>query len=303
MHDVIIIGGGPAGCTAALYTARADLDTLVVDMAASAGALGKAAQIANYPGVEGTISGLDLLKTMRQQAESFGAKFHKARVIGTELNSDPKSVFLSEGEPLQARTLILATGAMGRHSYLPGEQELVGRGVSYCATCDAAFFKDKTVTVYGDNDFAAEEAHFLTRFAKTVHWITPKQNDDYDFPANVVKHYKAKVKSVEGADHVTAVVFNEDKKESVLPTDAAFIYVAGNQPVVDYLFGEAGTDNSKCLSVDKDLRTNIPGVFAAGDMTCDAVQQVIVAAGQGCIAALAADKYLRGRKKIKKDYA
>ena len=302
IYDVIIIGGGPAGATAALYTARAALKTLVIDMSKTSGALGKTSKIANYPGVPELLTGEELLSRMWKQAESHGAEFKKAKVSGTDFSGETKTIFISDGSIIESKSVILATGATSRGSVLPGESELLGRGVSYCATCDGAFFKDKEVLVYGDSDFAIEEAQFLSRFAKTVHFVSPKQKDFDNQPENMVIYQQTRVKSVIGAASVEGVEIVANGVESTISVDGVFIYMSGNQPVIDYLFGSAGTDEHVCVAVNSEYSTNMPGVFACGDITCHAVQQVVVAASQGCVAALSADKYLRGREKLKKDY-
>jgi NADPH-dependent 2,4-dienoyl-CoA reductase/sulfur reductase-like enzyme len=173
-YDVIIIGGGPVGTSAAIYTARADLRTLVIDKGLTAGALGITSKIINYPGVLGPITGAELVETMRQQATSFGAAFLNDKVVGVDLNADPKLVIAGTGT-FQAKAIVLATGSMGRTHTLPGEAEFLGRGVSYCATCDGAFFRDQVVAVVGGNDEALEEALFLTKFAPHVHLIVPSR--------------------------------------------------------------------------------------------------------------------------------
>lgn len=303
LYDVIIIGGGPAGVTASIYSARADLKTLVLDMSMTSGALGKTSKIANYPGIIGEISGEDLLGRMWQQAQAHGAEFAKCKVSGTDFSGEIKTIFNNDGQTYQARAVILATGALGRGSTLPGEKELLGRGVSYCATCDAAFFRDKEVVVYGDSDFAFEEALFLTRFVKRLHFVTPKAEYKEDLPAQVTLHTGTRIQEIRGTQKVESVVLIKGQDTESIAVDGVFIYVSGNKPVVDYLFGGAGTDVQACVAIDQEYRTNIPGVFACGDITCNAVQQVVVAASQGCVAALSADKYLRGREKLKKDYA
>ncbi len=174
-YDVIIIGGGPAGASAAIYTARSDLKTLVIDKGLTAGALGVTAKLSNYPGVVGPVSGAGLVEVMRGQAESFGATFLTDKVIGVDLMSNPKSVMAGTGS-FTARAIILATGSMGRTSQVVGEEEFLGRGVSYCATCDGAFFRNKPVAVVGNNDEAAEEALFLTKYTDQVHMIVPTPN-------------------------------------------------------------------------------------------------------------------------------
>jgi thioredoxin reductase (NADPH) len=168
--DVIIIGGGLAGASACIYTSRADLSTLVIEKGLTVGALGVTGKIANYPGVPGPVTGAELLATMRGQAESFGARFVTDRVVGLDLSSDQKTVFTNGGS-YEARAVVVATGSMGRAATVPGEERLLGRGVSYCATCDGAIFRGQPVAVVGNNDEALEEALFLTKFASEVHLL------------------------------------------------------------------------------------------------------------------------------------
>jgi thioredoxin reductase (NADPH) len=166
-YDVIILGGGPAGSSAAIYTSRAGLRTLVIDKGLTAGALGITSKIANFPGIVGEISGAELVERMREQATSFGTRYVSDRVIGVDLGGEEKMVFANQST-YTARAVIIATGSMGRGTRVKGEDELLGRGVSYCATCDAAFFRGQDVVVAGSSDEAIEEALFLTRFVNKV---------------------------------------------------------------------------------------------------------------------------------------
>lgn len=301
-YDVMIVGGGPAGATAALYTARAALKTIVFDKSVTAGALGLTSKIANYPGIPEIISGEELVTRIWSQAGQYGAEFKKTKVVSVDFSGDIKTVFTAEGESFRARAVILATGAMGRSSALPGEEQFLGRGVSYCATCDGAFFKGKEVLVYGSGGYAFEEALFLTRFAKKVHFVSAKFPSEEKVPGNFQVYPEARLTKVLGEGKVTGAEIATPRGVSVIPVEGVFIYSAGNKPVVDYLFGNVGTNEKMCILVDKEYRTNMPGVFACGDVLCNDVQQAVVAAGQGCIAALSADKYLRGRKSYVKDY-
>ncbi|WP_250640455.1 NAD(P)/FAD-dependent oxidoreductase [Brevibacillus formosus] len=170
MYDVIIIGGGPAGASAAIYTARGNLKTLVIDKAPGTGALALTHKIANYPGVEGEMTGKELLDKMRRQAESFGAEFIQTTISAVDVEDEEKSIFTAHGT-FQAKAVIVATGSKGRNRMLPGEEQLLGRGVSTCATCDGAFYEGKHVAVIGDSEEALEEAHALTKFTDKNHFL------------------------------------------------------------------------------------------------------------------------------------
>lgn len=300
-YDVIVIGGGPAGATAALYTSRAELKTLVLDMSVASGALGITSKIANYPGIPEVISGKELIERMWQQAQLYGAEFRKEKVIGTDFSENEKHIFTSQGN-YTARAVILATGAMGRSSVLPGEEEFLGKGVSYCATCDGAFFKGKEVLVYGNNEYAYEEASFLGRFAKKIYFVTPKDIEKVSLPTQTEAHAQARLVKITGNGKVASAEVATKNGALHFPVEGVFIYTSGNKPVVNYLNASVQTNEKSCLLADPSMKTNAPGVFACGDVLCNDVQQAVVAAAQGCIAALSADKYLRNRKSFSKDY-
>jgi thioredoxin reductase (NADPH) len=310
MYDVIIIGGGPAGTSAAIYTARADLRTLVIDKGLTAGALGITGKISNYPGVPGPVSGAELVETMRQQAESFGAEFLTDKVVGLDITSDPKMVMAGTNS-FQTKAIILATGSMGRTNSVPGEAELLGRGVSYCATCDGAFFRDKSVAVIGNNDEAIEEALFLTKFASHVHLVvpTPALKAQESLTAEISAHPKVtilpgtRLKAIEGNGQVSGVrIHPRGGEEQVLPVDGAFVYLQGGQPITDYLMGQLATAADGCLVVDGEMRTTVPGIFAVGDLLCSHIKQAVIAAADGVIAAVAVDKYVHNRKQVQIDW-
>lgn len=309
VYDVIVIGGGPAGATAALYAARAGLKTLVVDKGLTAGAAGMAGQIVNFPG-RGPLSGADLVRRIREQAASFGAQFVTDRVLRVDLRSDPRSVWTGGGV-YAGRVLIIATGAMGRKHRVPGEERLVGRGVSYCATCDAAFFRDQEVAVVGNTDEAAEEALALTRFAARVHFLSPTRDLRAD-PAlahelgenpKVTLYLAAHLKEIVGQERVEGVRFRREGQEYVLPVAGVFIYLQGNVPITDFLEGQLPIGEGGCLLVDENFQTAAPGVFAVGDVLCRHLKQAVVAAAEGAIAAMAADRYLRGRTQLRPDWS
>lgn len=310
-YDVIIIGGGPAGATAAIYTARADLKTLVLDKGLTAGALGLTAKIANYPGIAGAIGGAELLQVMRGQAETFGAVFVQDKVQGVDLDSELKTVYANNA-PYTARALIIATGSMGRGQRVAGEDRLLGRGVSYCATCDAAFFRDQVVAVAGNSDEAVEEALFLTRFARRVHFLSP--TPELKAPVHLVQelsehpkvsvHRGATLREVLGAERVEAVRFSvRGQGEQTMPVTGAFIYLQGGQPITDFLQGQLTLSETGCLVVDREYQTTLPGVYAVGDVLCSHVKQAVVAAAEGAVAGMGVEKHLHGRKQLAVDWS
>jgi thioredoxin reductase (NADPH) len=298
VYDTVIIGGGPAGLSAALYAARATLKTLVVDMHPRAGALGLTERIVNYPGVPEAISGSELLDRFRQQARSFGAEIIQSQVLTTDLRSDPKQVITLDGV-FRTRTVIIASGATGRKPSIAGEAELIGKGVSYCATCDAAFFEGKDVAVVGHSEMMVDELATVAKFARKVYLI-PHGKLSAEDRAIITQHPKvtflegARIVGIEGDRFVTGVALQVDGAKETRPVSGVFVYLTGNQPVLDYLDGSVQTTAEGCLEVDpEDSSTGLPGVFAAGDVACHQVRQVVVAAAQGTLAALAVDKYLR----------
>ncbi|HIQ05413.1 MAG TPA: thioredoxin reductase [Anaerolineae bacterium] len=309
-YDVIILGGGPAGSSAAIYTARADLDTLVIDKALTSGALGMTHKIANYPGIPGEISGAELVRLMRNQAESFGAEFTQQQVIGVDLSSDWKMVHTGEGM-FRSKALIIATGSMGRQASLPGEEAFLGRGVSYCATCDAAFFRDRDVAVVGFNEEAVEEALFLTKFVRRLHFVSPKRelqaphHDVRTLTADprVELHLGARPKAVVGNSVVNGLEIVEARERKALPVAGVFLYLQGNKPITDFLMDLVKLGENGCIVVDKDMQTNVPGVYAAGDVVCGHVKQAVIAAAAGAIAGIAVDKYTHQRSTMRIDWS
>ena len=310
-YDVVVIGGGPAGATAALYTARSGLNTLVLDKGVTAGALGMTTQIANYPGVPGTLRGDELVTLIRDQAASFGAEFVTDKVLHVDLQGDPKQVWGGSGL-YQARAVIIATGSMGRTNRIPGEERLLGRGVSYCAICDGAFFRGQEVAVVGNNDEAIEEALTLTRFASRVHFFspTPDLRGSTDLAHELAGHSQVTVypstqmRGIVGEKKVEGVqVVSQSEDEQVIPVRGVFIYLSGNVPIIDFLDNQLPTREDGCLIVDGDFQTTIPGVFAAGDVLCKHLKQAVIAAAEGAQAATAVDRYLHGRKKLRPDWS
>lgn len=311
LYDILIIGGGPAGATAGIYAARANLKVGIMDKGLTTGALGTTSKIANYPGVDGEIGGSDLLQVMRKQALGFGAEFINDKALGTDLSSSPKAVFGNFGV-YSARSIIIATGSMGRTNLIKGEAELLGRGVSYCAVCDAAFFKGKDVAVIGKSDEALEEALYLTRFVKTLHFFSPTEQVNVPPEAlaeltekeNVVMHPGSVVREICGEQKVEClrVSVRGSKEEESLPVEGVFVYLQGGKPITDFVAGQLEISEEGCLQVDRENQTAIPGVYAVGDVLCSHVKQAVIAASDGAVAAISAEKWLRGKARYRMDW-
>jgi len=308
LYDVVIIGGGPAGLAAAQYAARGKLKAVILDKSSTAGALAFSSRIENYPGLTQPVPGKELLDIMRKQAIDFGAEYVETQVVGVNFSNEIKDAMTMD-RLYSGKTMIVATGSMGRKPGIRGEAEFLGRGVSYCAICDAAFYRGLKVCVIGNSEEAVKEAGVLTRFAETVYLISPTQKlHVHDHPVLKEPNLKAllgyTVTSIEGKELVEKIkMTNPEGKGEELELAGVFVYLHGNKPVVDFLFGAVETKEDGCIPVSCMMETTIPGVFAAGDVTCTEVRQVVVAASQGCIAALAAEKYLYKRKKFRMDWA
>lgn len=303
---MVIIGAGPGGTTAAIYAARSNLRTLLLDKVHLGGQIVFAEKIANYPGYPETISGRDLLLAMRRQAERHGAEFVVSEVLGLDLSEQFKSVHCYHGL-YQGRALIIATGAGERKGKIPGEEELLGRGVSYCATCDGPFFKGEEVAVVGESVEAAEEALYLARFAQKVHVITPRDGlrvseellQEIVNRPQIMVHPHRGVRRVLGESTVTGLECQDrEGVVEVLPVAGAFLYLLGGQPATSFLHGALELDEKGYIRVDETMMTSVPGVFAAGDIRQGVLKQVVTAAADGAVAAMAAERYIRGRSHI-----
>ncbi|MEM9945681.1 MAG: FAD-dependent oxidoreductase [Cyanobacteria bacterium P01_D01_bin.36] len=309
--DVVIIGGGPAGCTCALYTARSELKTVILDKNSAVGALAITHKIANYPGVSGEVSGGELLDSMRQQAIDFGATYQQAQVFSIDISGSNKTVYTPAGT-FVGRSLVLATGAMGRKASFKGEAELLGRGVSYCATCDGAFYRDSEVAVIGDNPEAVEEAQVLTKFAKTVHWITNKapaaenhHAQDLLAQPNIKNWARTRLMQIEGDEAgVNGIQVKEKGTTDIqtLPVEGVFVYKSGSKPITDFVGDQVVFNPDGGVKVNELMETSVEGVWAVGDIRNTPFKQAVVAAGDGCVAAMAIDRYLNSRKTVKPDW-
>ncbi len=309
--DVVIIGGGPAGCTCALYTARSDLKTVILDKNAAVGALAITHKIANYPGVSGEVSGPQLLEIMRQQAIDFGTTYQRAQVFSIDISGPQKKVYTPEGTFI-GRSLVLATGAMGRKPSFSGEADFLGRGVSYCATCDGAFYRESEVAVVGENPEAIEEAQVLTKFAKTVHWITNKDPNPEDYHAQAllkrpnIKHWgRTRLMLIEGDNAgVSGVQIKEKGTTDIqtLPVAGVFVYKSGSKPITDFVGDQVAFNADGGVQVTEMMETSVEGVWAVGDIRNTPFKQAVVAAGDGCVAAMSIDRYLNSRKMVRPDW-
>lgn len=305
-YDVVIIGGGPAGLSAAMYAARAQLKTVVVDKNPAAGALGITDKIENYPGVPQKMKGQELLSLFREQAEKFGAEIVQTQVIGVNFEKDVKEVVAAD-KVYHGKTVIIATGAMGRKPTIKGEAEFTGRGVSYCAVCDAPFFKDKDVAVVGEIKEILEEIDAVTKFARTVYVIPrtlrPEQAELLkDQNVNVLPNYR--VTQIQGTHTVESITLANPHGEEQLNVSGVFIFLHGSNPITDFLYNAVDITEEGCIKVNKeDMSTSVEGVYAVGDVTCKKFRQVIIAAAEGCTAALSADKYINKRKRMKSQWS
>lgn len=306
IHDVVIVGSGPAGYTAAIYTARAGFKPVVVAGAlAAGGALMNTTEVENFPGFPEGVLGPELMDNMRQQAEKFGADVRYEDAYTLQLEGDIKKITL-EDETLLARSVILATGSEYRHMNVPGEEEFSGRGVSFCATCDGFFFRDKHVIVVGGGDSAMEEATFLTKFASKVTVVHRRDqlraskamadralaNEKIEFAWNSV------VEEVLGDSAVTGVRLRSTVDDSTRVLDADGVFVAiGHLPRTAVVSGQVALDEAGYILVNHpSTATNLPGVFACGDAVDHTYRQAITAAGSGCRAALDAQHWLESRE-------
>lgn len=307
IYDVIIIGGGPAGLTAGIYAARANLKTLILDKSKTAGALAYASLIENYPGMEKPLSGKELLDRIRAQALSFGAEYREEQVVGVDLVSETKEIVTMNGS-YKAKTVIIATGSMGRKPTIKGEGELLGRGVSYCAVCDAPFFRGKTVAVLGDSEEAAKEAVYLTEFVELCYLVTSSAKLKVEDYHPVFKNSKIKiltgytVKEILGSDFVTGLKLSKEGQEETISLSGVFVFIQGSQPITDFLGEAVKVDERGFIVVNNFMETSVRGVYAAGDVASPFIRQVVIACAQGAVAALSAEKYIRGRSRIKADW-
>ncbi|WP_030059662.1 MULTISPECIES: thioredoxin-disulfide reductase [Streptomyces] len=303
VRNVIIIGSGPAGYTAALYTARASLKPLVFEGAVTAGgALMNTTEVENFPGFRDGIMGPELMDNMRAQAERFGAELIPDDIVAVDLTGDIKTVTDSEGNVHKARAVIVTTGSQHRKLGLPNEDKLSGRGVSWCATCDGFFFRDQDIAVVGGGDTALEEATFLSRFARSVTIIhrrdtlrASKAMQERAFADPKIRfEWDSAVEAIHGDPKLTGVTLRDTTTGETRELAVTGLFIAiGHDPRTELFKGQLDLDAEGYLKVEApSTRTNIPGVFGAGDVVDHTYRQAITASGTGCSSALDAERYL-----------
>ena len=299
-YDVIIIGGGPGGYTAALYAARANLSTLVIEKFAPGGQMATTDIVENYPGFVEGINGFELGMQMKKGAERFGVKTKLAEVLNVELAGEVKLVHTKKAT-FEAKTVILALGASPRELGLANERELRGRGVSYCATCDGSFYRDKTVVIVGGGNTAVADAIFLAKICKKVYLVHRRDE------LRASKTYMEALENTENIEFVWSSVVTEviadqfvsgvkvksrkDDSEREIACDGVFVAI-GNVPNTNLIKGQVELDEAGYVPADETTRTNIPGVFAVGDMRAKPLRQIVTAVADGAVAAKFAEEYI-----------
>lgn len=307
MRNLVIIGSGPAGLTAAIYAARANLSPLLIEGWQSGGQLTTTTEVENYPGFAKGIMGPDLMKEMRTQAERFGTEFMTADVTAVTLTQRPFTLTIDSERTVQAKTLIIATGASAIQIGLKNESRLTGHGVSTCATCDGFFFKGKELIVVGGGDSAMEEATFLTKFASKVTVIhrRDKLRASKIMQDRAMKNEKisflwnSTVEDILGNDLVTGVRVKNLVTNKVTEVPCAGVFVAiGHRPNTTLLSGQIDLDAKGYIRTTNGTATSVPGVFAAGDVQDSTYRQAVTAAGSGCMAAIDAERFLESNTHI-----
>ncbi|MEN6411645.1 MAG: thioredoxin-disulfide reductase [Veillonellales bacterium] len=304
-YDVIIIGSGPAGLTAALYSSRSKLKTMYIEKLSTGGQAATTDEIENYPGFSQGTTGPELVSQMEQQVKRFGAECLGAKVQGIELAGQQRIVKTNKGD-FTAKTVIIASGAAPKLLGCPGELKFRARGVSYCATCDAAFYEGCNVMVIGGGDSAVEEACYLTKFAEKVSLVHRRdslratkivQDKAFNNPKLTII-WDTIVQEIEGDDIVEkAILKNVVTGEiSVMPVDGVFVYV-GLEPNTDFIAALVETDEHGYIKTDENMRTNVSGIYAAGDVRVKLLRQIVTAAADGAIAAFHAEKYIESNFK------
>lgn len=300
IYDVIVIGGGPGGYTAALYAARAGLQVALVEKLSAGGQMALTTQVDNYPGFAEGVDGFELAERMQIQAERFGAETILAEVLSVQLQDEIKDVETTEGV-LRSKTVVFSTGANPRELGLPGERDLVGKGVNYCASCDGMFYKGKTVVVVGGGNTAAADAIQLSRIAKKVILVhrrdtlraTKVYHESLFQAPNVELRWNSEVTELLHKDKLTGVVIIDVNTSEKTQIDCDGIFVSvGRIPVTELVAGQVELDSAGYIVADESTRTNLPGVFAVGDVRTKALRQIVTAVADGANAVHYAQEYL-----------
>lgn len=300
-YDTVVIGGGPAGYSTALYCARAGLSVLVLEMLSAGGQMSTTTQVDNYPGFEDGIDGFELAEKMQAGAERFGAVSEFAEVTGLQLASSPKIISTSSGD-VEARTVVLATGAAPRKLELADEEELIGRGVAYCATCDGMYYKDKVVAVAGGGNSAAADALTLSKICKKVYLVHRRDSlragkgylDALTQAKNIEFVWNAQIDRLLHEEKLTGLALTDrvTGKQTTLACDGVFVAI-GRVPNTALLDGQLALDAQGYIEADESTRTSLPGVFAAGDVRTKPLRQIVTAAADGAVASKYIEEYLQ----------
>jgi len=301
LFDIIIIGGGPAGLTAGLYTARARLKSLLIERGLIGGQVATTERVENYPGFDEGISGTELSQKMHRQAIKFGLEVIQGSVVAISMDGKIKKITLEDNQHYETKSIIVATGANPKPLGVEGEERLRGKGVSYCATCDGAFFKGEKVAVIGGGDSAVEEAIFLTKFAEVVYIVHRRDQlratkiiQERAFSNPRIKFvWNSVVEKIEGTEDVRTLHIKNVKtgEKSTLDVQGVFIYI-GYVPNTEFLKGVVNLDKDNYIITDDKMSTSVPGIFAAGDVRAKSLKQIATAVGDGAIAAVEAERYI-----------
>jgi thioredoxin reductase (NADPH) len=311
IYDVLIIGGGPSGLAAAIYAARSKSNMLLLEKEVPGGQAARSKKLNNYPGAKIDSTGPQLMEGWTMQAMDFGAKIKRDEVVDVQLEGPIKSVTTAKGKVYQAQTIIICSGILPQKMEIPGKKELMGKGVSYCSTCDAAFMQDKEAFVFGAGDNALEDAVVLTRFARTVNMIIPYAADAMSNAASFKKaqtehsdklrlFWNHQITAIQGEGMVTGITIkdNQSGQETSHAADGVFFFT-GMAPQTDIFRGYLDLSSDGYIITDEKMQTSLPGVFAAGDIRQKFLRQVVTAAADGAIAATAAAQYVEEIKKAK----
>lgn len=310
VYDLLTIGAGPAGCTAALYAVRAGLKAAMISPTELSGMMATAPLVANFPAQLEPTPGKQILSMLRQQAVSAGAEHLLEPAEAVEFSSGSPFEVYTGGGTRVARTILVATGAMAPSDPIPGEKEFAGLGVNYCTACDGPFYQGLDVLVVGQDAEAAREALTLSQIGRSVALVAKTKDlsfaddlaEQVQAAENIAVHLGMSIKEIVGEDAVTGARFaGPGGEEHVLNADGVFLYVRGRAPATGFLHGALQTDDEGFIITDESMQTSIPGIYAAGDVRSKQIRQNIVAASEGCIAALMADRFITGRGKVRLD--